>query len=244
MTKARIQLLEELGAEFARVAADHGRASRGLRAPALTASPRRALALTVVLLVLASGGAYSVPATRAAIDDVTGALAGWAAGDEQQAPGDPVGAGDNAPSWVRDQGGRLIAETQGVALFVTRTKSEEGTVLSFSLGGTASGREISIAGFDTLGGWRDQFDQHAVVVLGALPSRFGDEGKRFPLFGLTARSVDRVELRYASGPPLVATDVDGGFVLLADVTRAIREVAVFDSGRELERTDVSTFANP
>jgi hypothetical protein len=244
MTRARIQLLEELGAEFARVAADHERASRRSWAPTLTASPRRSLALTLVLLALVSGGAYSVPATRAAIDDVTGTLSGWVAGDEQQAPGDPVGAGDDAPSWVRAQGGRLIAETEGVALFVTRSESEEGTVVSFSLGGTASGREISVAGFDTLEGWRDQFDQHAVVVLGALPSRFGDEGKRFPLFGLTARSVNRVELRYTSGPPLVATEVDGGFVLLADASRQISEIAVFDSGRELERTDVTTYANP
>jgi hypothetical protein len=244
MTRARIQLLEELGAEFARVAADQGRGSRRFGVPAFSASPRRAVALTLVLLALASGGAYSVPATRAAIDDVTGALSGWVAGDERQAPGDRVGAGDDAPSWVRDRGGRLIAETEGVALFVTRTKSEEGTVLGFSLGGTASGREISIAGFDTLEGWRDKFDDHAVVVLGALPPRFGDQDKRFPLFGLTARSVDRVELRYESGPPLVSTDVDGGFVLLADVTRTIREIAVFDSGRELERTDVTSFANP
>jgi hypothetical protein len=84
------------------------------------------------------------------------------------------------------------------------------------------------------------------VVLGALPARPADQGnKRFPLFGVTARSVERVELRYASGPPLVAEGVNGGFVLMADATRPLREVIVYSAdGHELDRADASTYADP
>ena len=240
MTEPRIQLLDELGAEFARVAADYDRAPRRSRLQAFAATPRRAVAVGLSVLVLATGGAYAVPPTRAAIDDVTSSFAGWVAGDEGHAPGRPVRAEDEAPSWVREEGGRLIAKTDGVPLYVTRTASDDGTLLGFSLG-----EGISISGSNTIEGWRDEFDDHAVVVLGTVPTRRVDEGKRFPLFGVTARSVERVELQYVSGPPLVANDVDGGFVLMADATRALREIVVYAAdGRELERTDVSKFADP
>jgi hypothetical protein len=50
----------------------------------------------------------------------------------------------------------------------------------------------------------------------------------------------RVELRYAQGPPLRETDVDGGFVILADAMRPLTELVAFDAaGRELGRADVS-----
>jgi hypothetical protein len=242
VTKPRIQLLDDLGAEFARVAADREHASRHFGFPRLVATPRRTLALALAVFALGVGGVYSVPPTRAAIEDVTSSFAGWVAGDNEQAPGDPADA--DAPSWVRTDGGRLIAKTDGVPLYVTRTKSGDDTILSFVLGATASGQETAVAGANTVQGWREVFDQHAVVVLGALPPRSGDESERFPLMGVTARSVDRIELRYASGPPLVATNVDGGFVLMADATRPIQDIVAFGDGRELERTDVTTFANP
>lgn len=242
MTKPRIQLLDDLEAEFARVAADHERAPRRFELPRLAATPRRAFALALAVFALAAGGLYSVPPTRAAMEDITSSFAGWVAGENEQAPGDP--ADDNAPSWVRADGGRLIAKTDGVPLYVTHSKNGSDTVLTFSLGATATGQETAVAGGNTVEGWRDEFDHHAVVVLGALPPRSGDEGERFPLMGVTARSVDRVELQYASGPPLVAKDVDGGFVLMADATRPIREIVVFGDGQELERTDVTTFADP
>jgi hypothetical protein len=47
---------------------------------------------------------------------------------------------------------------------------------------------------------------------------------RFPLMGLTARSLERVELRYEQGPPLVETGLDGGFILLADAGRRLHEL--------------------
>lgn len=241
MTKPHIRPFDDLGAEFARVAAEHERTSRRFERPRLAATPRQALALALAVFALAAGGVYSVPPTRAAIEDITSSFAGWVAGDDEQAPGAPADA--DAPSWVRAGESRLIAKTDGVPLYVTRSKSGDDTILSFSLGATASGKETAIAGGNTVEGWRETFDQHAVVVLGALPARSGDEG-RFPLMGVTARSVDRVELRYTSGPPLVVNDIDGGFVLMADATRQIREIVAFDDGQELERTNVSTFANP
>jgi hypothetical protein len=197
------------------------------------------IAAVLAALVLLAGSAYAVPATRHVIDDVAGTFTGWAAGNDDGAPGRPLAADDDAPSWVRSEGGRLIAKTDGVPLYVTRAKSNEGTVLSFSLGGESA--PISISGSNTIEGWRKTFRDHAVVVLGGLPP---DEGsKRFPLFGVTARSVERVELRYASGPPLVADGINGGFVLMADATRPLREIVVYSAdGHELDRADASTFS--
>jgi hypothetical protein len=246
MTEPRIQLLDELGAEFARVAADHERAPRRSRFRTSAAGPPRAFAVALGVLVLATAGAYAVPPSRAAIEDLTSSFAGWVAGDGDQAPGRPARTEDNAPAWVRAQGGRLIARTDGVPLYVTRVETEdEGTLLGFALGQSASGQEVSMSTFDTMEGWRERFDDHAVVVLGALPARSGDKARRFPLLGVTARSVDRVELHYADGPPSIADGVDGGFVLMADATRPLRELVVYDAdGRELQRTDVGAFGDP
>jgi hypothetical protein len=129
------------------------------------------------------------------------------AGDDEQAPGTPLAPGNDAPDWVREQGGRLIAEQNGVELYVTRVDTaERGTLLNFTIGDG-----VAIGG--TIDDWRERFDDQAVVVLGA--ANFGsfrdmlDERGRFPLLGVTARSVDRVELRYAQGPPLRETDVEG-----------------------------------
>jgi hypothetical protein len=242
VTEQRIRLLDDLGAEFARVAEEHETASRRFVPPRgwrtrRPATRRGGVALALVVTVLlASGGAYAVPVTRSAIEDVTGSFAGWAAGDEEQAPGRALRTEDDAPAWVRERGGRLIAETDGVGLYVTRTKSQDGsTLLMFALG-----KGIGLG--DSIEGWRKRFDEHAVVVLGPTPvrGRPWDRRGRFPLLGVTARSVDRVELRYATGPPLVAGGVDGGFVLMVDARRALRELIAYDAAdRELERTDVS-----
>ncbi len=57
-----------------------------------------------------------------------------------------------------------------------------------------------------------------------------------PLFGLTARSVARVELTYEKGQPLRVDGVQGGFVLLAEPDRSPRAVVAYDAmGRELGR---------
>jgi hypothetical protein len=146
--------------------------------------------------------------------------------DDGRTPGRPV----------RDAESRVIAEAAGVRLFAWRQETEHGRFLSFSFGSAAriSGRVED---------WRARLDSRSVAVLGA--GLFGpgdalDSFGRFPLLGVTARSVSRVELRYVSGPPLVRDGVRGGFVLLADAGRRLRELVVYDAeGRRLGRTDVS-----
>ena len=138
---------------------------------------------------------------------------------------------------MSDEGGRVIAETAGVKLYVARVETEKrGTLLSFSLGNGAG-----LSG--SIDDWRERFEEHAVVVLGPAPfgpQDFIDERGRFPLMGVTARSVTRVDLHYAEGPADSAAGIDGGFVLLADAWRPLRELVAYDAaGRELERVDVS-----
>jgi hypothetical protein len=237
MTEPRIQLLDDLGAEFARVAAEHERRPRRARLRSYTATPIRALAVAIGVLVLLGAGAYAVPPTRAAIDDLTSRFAGWLGSDEGPAPGRALRPDDDVPDWVTDTDDvRVIAEASGVKLYATR----DGGQLNFWLGeGIGMG--------DSIEGWRERFDDHAVVVLG--PTSFGrrdvlDERGRYPLLGLTARSVERVELRYHEGPPLVATGLDGGFVLIADAWRRHRELVAYDErGREVERVDL-TYLDP
>jgi hypothetical protein len=238
MTEPRIQLLDDLATEFARMAERHERKSHKQRFPRLVARPARTVAIVSSALMIVAGGTYAVPPTRAAIDDLTASFAGWVTGDDEQAPGTPLAPGTDAPDWVREQGGRLIAEQNGAELYVSRVATaKRGTLLNFTIGDG-----VAIGG--TIDDWRERFDNHAVLVLGA--GNFGglrdmlDERGRFPLLGVTARSVDRVELRYAQGPPVRETNVDGGFVILADAVRPLTELVAFDAaGRELGRADVS-----
>jgi hypothetical protein len=223
-----IKLLDDLGAEFARVAAQHERGRRRF--------PGRALAIAASVLVLLGASAYAVPPTRAAIDDLAASFAGWFEGDEAAAPGRALRPEDDAPDWVREEGGRLIAEKAGVGLYVTRSETEQGTVLNFAL-------DQAVGIGNTIDGWRETFANKAALVLG--PTAFGnrdflDEQGRIPLLGVTARSVERLVLHYVDdGPPLVETGVDGGFVLLVDAWRPLRELVAYDAaGRELERVDV------
>jgi hypothetical protein len=240
MTEPHIPLLEDLEAEFARVAAEHERAPRRSRLRSLTATPARALAVALGVLVLLGACTYAVPPTRAAIDDLTSRFADWVAGDEGPVPGRALRPSDDMPNWVTDTDDvRVIAETAGVTLYVTRQETEEnGTMLMFWLD---EGRGMG----DSIEGWRERFDDHAAVVLG--PAMFGpgvelDEHGRYPLLGVTARSVERIELRYLEGPPLVAKGVNGGFVILADAWRRHRELVAYDgAGRELERVDLAYF---
>jgi hypothetical protein len=203
-----IRMLDELGAEFASVAASRRR------------RPRRRLLAAALTALLVLG---AVPATRAGIDTITD----WVAGS----PGRDLRPGEDAPQWVLDGKGRLIAEKEGAGLYVIR----HGDYLDFAVGsGFGEG--------DTIDGWSHQFADHKLIVLGAgsFDGRTWDSEGRFALMGLTARSVDRLELRYASGPPLVERGVQGGFVLLADARRPLRELVAFDrTGHELERKDVS-----
>jgi hypothetical protein len=74
------------------------------------------------------------------------------------------------------------------------------------------------------------------------PGNVLDERGRVVLFGVTARSVERLVLHYQDGPPLLETGVDGGFVVLVDAWRPLRELVSYDAaGRELDRLDVTDF---
>jgi hypothetical protein len=232
----QIQLLDDLGAEFARVTARPPR-----RAPA------RALAIALGAIVLLAGVAYTVPPTRAAIDDIASSFEGWVGGNEDNPPGRALRPDDDAPDWVRETGGgRVIAETAGAKLFVTRQHTENGTYLMFWLG-----KAVGMG--DTIDGWHDMFKSSAVFVLGAgsfepkpdagsLLVRRGlmDDKGHIPFMGVTARSVKRLELRYASGPPLFADGIDGGFVMIIDAWRRLDQLIAYNAaGRELERLDIS-----
>ena len=240
----RIQMLDDLGAELSRVAAEAeltGLAASRRRWPAMRLGARaRTLSAALGITVLLAGTAYAVPATRGAVDGVSGSLAGWVLGDDGDAPGRPVQPGDNAPSWFNERSGnsRVIAEADGVQLFVRRSDGDTGPVLQFGVG-----PGIIVGG--SLDSWRKRLGDSAVVVLPG-PAAFGprdllDDQGRFPLLGVTTRDVDRVEVRYAEGPPLAQDNGDGGFVLLVDAWRRPQELVSYDrAGRVVERTDLST----
>lgn len=241
----RIRLLEELGESLARAVAgaeqSHTPSARVARR-LLAGSRGRVVAAILATTLLLAGTAYAVPATRTALHDITDSLSAWVAGDEDSAPGRAVAPGDNTPAWLSERASsktRVIAEAGGVGLFVTTYDTDRGTMFAFSLG----------AGFTVDAGleyWRRRLDQHTVVVLGYSilrgPRRIVDDQGRLPLFGVTTRDVDRVELRYVKGPPLVSANGDGGFVLLVDAWRPMREIVAYDAtGRMLGRADVSRY---
>lgn len=247
-----IRMLHELGAELGRVAAaEQARGRSGVRARLRALAPRpgtgkRIAALTAAAVIALSGVAYAMPMTRDAVMGIADMFDGWMAGDESQAPGRALRPGDAAPEWVDAASSRVIAEDHGVKIIVRRTETKEhGPMLGVSLNGHVRGG-VSISG--TLDGWRERFAENPVAILGTAPlvhqdpsaDDFVDDQGRVPLVGLTARPVDRVELRYATGPPLSTRDADGGVILMADAWRGPREVVAFDvDGAELGRENVS-----
>jgi hypothetical protein len=238
----RIQLLDDLGAEFARVAAEAERTSpkpsrlAGSRFGAGLPARKVAVALSIAALLV--GTAYSVPATRAAVDSIADSFAAWVSGDSDEAPGRALAPGDKVPGWFSGDGqARVIAKTDGVGLYARRTDSSDGPMLGFGVG---EGVAFSIEA--PLEWWRQRLGQRAVVPLGPAPfgpRDFLDERGRVPLVGVTTREVKRVELRYAEGSPSVGDTGDGGFVLLADAWRPVRELVAYDgSGDMLDRADM------
>lgn len=230
--------LEPTDAELARVLAldaERGRAPRRRR-------PLMKFAIAAAAAFAVGSGTYAVPATRAAIDDVYGAMTGWLSSDEAGAPGRALGPQEDAPDWVRNAGGakRLVAENGGARLYVFQ---ESNGNLSVALGN-------SIGISDSVAGWRRQLAEHKVVVLGPgdFPGPTETQGRpldaqdRRPLFGLTAKAVVRVELRYDRGAPTTQAGLDGGFVLLADARRRPRAIVAYDAaGREIERIDAGPY---
>lgn len=197
---------------------------RHQRRHAARARLQRSLLVLLAGMVVACGSAYAIPPVRAAVDDVAGQVSSWLTPDTPTAP--------QAPEWVSENGGRLIAEADGVGLYVTRRDLPGGrTMLDFALGeGAGLG--------DTVDGWRERFADQAVVVLGPALRRSGSyvEDGRYPLLGVTAKSVESIEARYSSGRTARFDARNGGFVALIDVERELRElVAVGTEGEPIAR---------
>lgn len=243
----RIELLDDLGAEIARVASEAERASPGpsrLAGRLLPMGPRaRTVAVALTAALLLAGGTYAVPATRAAADGIAGSLAAWVSGGGgEDPPGRAVEARDGLPERLGEGGeARVIAKTGDLVLYARRVddpeqKTEDGPYLEFLLG-------TAMAWGASLERWRERLDRHTVFLLGHTPFGARDilDGRgRVPLFGLTTPDVERVELRYSHGPPLERRTGDGGFILLVDAWRPLRELVAYDAaGRALDRTDVS-----
>jgi hypothetical protein len=217
---ASARTIEPSEAEIARVVA---RATRPARRSALIRVPsrlRRLAAPGLAALALLAGGAYAVPATRAAIDDVAGTFAGWLRGQDAAAPGRPLGRRELAPDYFHDpryaRDPRVIAEADRYRLYAAR--QPDGTV-EFDLGNTGVGIGFSASAFD----------DRVLYVLGPGSMQNADEHGHVPLFGVTARSVRSVELTYEKGRPLHVDAVDGGFVLLAEPDRRPHEVRAYDA---------------
>ncbi len=206
------------------VAARAGACPRTIAARRRRVVARRLAPITAALLV-AAGGGYAVAApVRAAIDDVADTFGSWLGGDGGAAPGRPLDEGDVAPDYFRDpryaKEPRVIAQAGPYKLFAARSPHGGGGV-TFDLGNSGVGLGETSA---------DAFRDRAVYVLGPAAMQNMDRDGHVPLFGITARSVTRVELTYESGPPLRADDIAGAFVLLAEPDRSPREVVAFDAG--------------
>jgi hypothetical protein len=215
--------LEPSEADIARVLA---RANKPTWRTALSFADgrRRLVAVGLTALILLAGGAYAVPPTRAALDDLASTFDRWLSGNDASAPGRPLGANEDAPAYfhsprdARDP--RVIAEADGYKLYVAL--QSDGSV-EFDLGNTGVG-----LGFEP-----SSFTDRALYVLGPGSMQHADEHGHVPLFGATARSVKSVELLYESGPALRADASHGGFVLLAEPSRQPREVVAYNANGEM-----------
>jgi hypothetical protein len=194
-------------------------------------------AITAFVLVIA--GLYTVPGTRAAIEDAADSVAGsfsdWLEGDSADAPGVPLRAHQKAPAYFHEgtwsrrhvHEPRVIAAAGGYKLFAY---IERNGALGFDLGNTG----VGVGGY-TARGFRDS----ALEVLGPGSMRHADANGHVPLFGISAQAVKSVRLVYDSGPPLEIGGIDGGFVLLVEPGRGPREVIACDGdGKAIGRTTI------
>jgi hypothetical protein len=179
------------------------------------------------VLALLAATLYSVPVTRAALEEaggsVGGVFTGWLGGDSAEAPGRPLGAGEEAPRFLYEgdfaKDPRVIAEAGGYKLYAF---VEPSGGLGYDLGDTGVGGGIP----------RDQLGDAPLEVLGPGAMQHPDRHGYVPLFGFAARSVESVELTYESGPALRVDGVEGGFVLLAEPRREPREVIALNASGE------------
>jgi hypothetical protein len=206
---------------------------RSPKRPRREAGWRRLALPTIAALALLLTGLYAVPTTRAAIEDaansVAGSFSGWLGGNSADAPGVPLKAHQEAPSYFHDGAWsrrhvhqpRVIAAAGGYKLFAYIESSGS---LGFDLGNTGFG----------LGGYTARsFRDSALEVLGPGSMQHADAQGHVPLFGISAEAVKSVRLVYDSGPPLEVGGVDGGFVLLVEPGREPREVVAYDDGGDV-----------
>lgn len=240
----RIRLLDDLGAELARVAAEIEQRPR--RRAVLSRSLRRAgwrgaVVAMIAAVVFALGGtAYAIPFARTAIGEVIATFTPGFFDAEGPAPGGT--ATETAPPWFQMSVGseRLLHEAGGVRLVARRSALAGGRgVVEFWMG---TGRAL-VADIEN---WRLEVGRRAIHVLGtSIISRAHslDEHGRVPLFVLVARGVDRVMLRYLDGGPSLVSGVgDGGVVLMLDAWRVPRDLIAYDvHGRAVAREDLSNF---
>lgn len=226
------------------VARAGGRGKQPSRRFALAPTRPRLALQGLAALALLGATLYAVPATRAAIEDaggsVGGVFAGWLGGDHTEAPGKPLEGGEELPEYMEylyDQHfakePRVIAEAGGYKLYSYIGPSGG---LNFLLGETGIGM-----GFESAA----ELGTAPLHVLGPGAMRHADAQGHVPLFGIAAQAVSSIKLTYESGPPLRASGVDGGFVLLAEPSRGPTEVIAFAAdGEEIGRQLVDNSAHP
>jgi hypothetical protein len=228
---APARALEPSEADVAEVLARVGSTRRRPKEPAAVTLRRPATVALAALLLLAVV-LYSVPPTRAALEDAGGAVggvfSGWLGGDSADAPGKPLDADERMPEFLeylddprQAKDPRVIAEAGGYKLY-SYIGSSGG--LNFDLGATGVGM-----GFESAAELGDK----PLYVLGPGAMRHADAEGHVPLFGVAAKQVTAVELAYASGPPLRVEGVEGGFVLLAEPDREPRKVLALDAQGEV-----------
>jgi hypothetical protein len=199
--------------------------------PRLVLQALAALALLGVAL-------YSVPVTRAAIEEtgesVGGVFSGWLGGDSAEAPGRPLEASEKLPEYQEYLHDPSHAKEP-------RVIAEAGRYKLYSYIGSSGGLNFELSGTGVGMGYE------SVAELGDAPLHLLDSGARrhadaqghVPVFGIATRSVSSVELTYESGPPLRVSGVEGGFVLLAEPGRGPTEViALGADGKEIGREPI------
>lgn len=193
---------------------------------------RRPMTVALAALLLLAVALYSVPTTRAALEDAGGAVggvfSGWLGGDSAEAPGKPLEADEKMPEYLeylddphQAKDPRVIAEAGGYKLYTYIGPSGG---LNFDFGDTGFGM-----GFESAA----ELGDAPLYVLGPGAMRHADAEGHVPLFGIAAKEVTAVELTYTSGPPLQVEGVEGGFVLLAEPDREPHEILALGAEGEV-----------
>lgn len=207
------------------------------RRPRVRRSPRTTLVLprltgtAVVAGVLAVAACtYAVPATRAAVDDVYGALADWIAPGDHAAPGRAVNAGETLPDWVTAEDGekRVLAEAAGEKLIAIR----RGDRITFALNNYGQSGSVEDL--------RSYLEGKKLVVIG--PGDWVADGRHDlrPLFGVTTASIERIRFDYADGgAPVTASGLSGAFAIVVESNRRPGSLTGYDQdGKPITRVDL------